>query len=112
MPEEEDNERTSTPPSVAITVVATKQRIPQASPLRPPDISVTARLSALEDRIEKANSALEIDRRRVTTLYARVSKLEAETRQMRNGLEAFDQQTDSGAEKQIVLETPRCVYTS
>ncbi|KAG8921868.1 hypothetical protein FRC00_008118, partial [Tulasnella sp. 408] len=100
--EQQEDERTLTPPPPPLR---TKPHAATSSGVD--DTNIRVLLSALEGRIEKTESTLETERRRVASLSARVARLEAENRRLRDDLDVLNQQTESGAEKQVVPETPQ-----
>ncbi|KAG9027563.1 hypothetical protein FS837_004224 [Tulasnella sp. UAMH 9824] len=100
--EEEEDERTSTPPPPPL-----RTRPLAATSSGVDDTEIRVLLSTLEGRIEKTESTLETERRRVASLSARVARLEAENRRLRDDLDVLNQQVESGAEKQVVSETPQ-----
>lgn len=102
--EQEEDERTPTPPPPPLR---TKPLAVTSSGVD--DTNIRVLLSTLEGRIEKTESTLDTERRRVASLSARVARLEAENRRLRDDLDVLNQQVESGAEKQVVPETPQYV---
>ncbi|KAG8918036.1 ATPase with role in protein import into the ER, partial [Tulasnella sp. 417] len=69
--------------------------------------TVRVLLAALEDGIEKPESTLDTEGRRVASVSARVAMLEAENGRLRDDLAVLNQHIESGAGKQVVSGTPQ-----